>query len=105
MRHLDRYLETVEGGSDPVAGSEEIAGWDAELDRLFVGLRRTVGVAHGPGTARLASDPAGARLFRAGVVDDTGDRLVVSRPLHTDLVHRTVLDLRGWEESVGADNV
>lgn len=105
MRHLDTYLATVESGSDPVAGTEEISGWDAELDRLFVGLRRTVGVAHGPGTARLVADPSGVRLFEAGVVTDTIDRLLVSRPLHTDLVHRTVLGLQGWEEPATADNV
>lgn len=105
LRHLETYLATVESGSDPVAGTEEISGWDAELDRLFVGLRRAVGVAHGAGTARLASDPDGVRLFQAGVITDIRDRLVVSRPLHTDLVHRTVLGLQGWEEPVTADNV
>ncbi len=105
LRRLDPYIEAVEAGQDPIAASEPIEGWDAELDRLFVGLRRAVGVSHGPGTARLAAEPAGARLFDAGVMADTGDRLVVTRPLLTDLVHRTLLGLSRWEEPVGTDNV
>lgn len=105
LRHLDTYLETVEGGGSPQAGTDTIAGWDAELDRLFVGLRRTVGVAHGPGSERLAADPDGARLFESGVVVATAERLLVKRPLLTDLVHRTVLSLRQWEEPFIRDNV
>ena len=105
MRHLGTYLETVEAGRRPVAGSEEISGWDAEIDRLFVGLRRSVGVAHGPGTRRVLGDPDGVRLLDGGVIADEGDRLVVTRPLLTDRVHRVVLGLQGWEEPVGADIV
>jgi putative oxygen-independent coproporphyrinogen III oxidase len=108
LRRLDSYLEAVEAGRAPRAGAEVIAGWDAELDRLFVGLRRVVGVSHGPGTRALLSDPDGRRLVDAGVVEDTGQRLVVRRPLLTDMVHRTVLGLSppaGWEEGRRADIV
>ena len=35
----------------------------------------------------------GVRLIEAGVIYDTGDRLVVTRPLLTDAVHRAVLGL------------
>lgn len=105
LRHLDTYLETVEAGRRPVAGAEEIAGWDAELDRLFVGLRRAVGVARGSGTDRLMRDPQGVRLHEAGVITEAGDRLVVAKPLLTDAVHRAVLALRGWEQPVEADIV
>jgi putative oxygen-independent coproporphyrinogen III oxidase len=106
LRHLDTYLDRVETGSEPKAAEETIEGWDAEIDRLFVGLRRTVGVAHGPGSRALAEDAEGARLFGAGVVSDTGDRLVVAKPLLTDAVHRAVLGLAdGWEERPRADIV
>lgn len=105
LRRLDSYLEAVESGRDPMGATEEISGWAAEVDRLFVGLRRAVGVEHGPGTTLLASDREGERLFAAGVLTDTGDRLVVSRPLLTDRVHRAILGLVGWEEPVGADIV
>src|SRR5690606_31720911 len=47
LGHLDTYLETVESGKRPLAGTETLSEWDAELDRLFVGLGRAVGVAHG----------------------------------------------------------
>lgn len=108
LRRIDSYLEAVEGGRSPRAGEEVISGWDAELDRLFVGLRRTVGVGHGPGTRALMADPDGIRLLEAGVIADTGDRLVVTRPLLTDLVHRTALSLAppsGWEQARAADIV
>lgn len=105
LRHLDTYLETVESGKRPLAGTETLSEWDAELDRLFVGLRRAVGVAHGPGTRAFLGDPNGVRLLEAGVVADTGDRLVVVNPLLTDWVDRVVLSLRGWEEPAGADIV
>jgi putative oxygen-independent coproporphyrinogen III oxidase len=106
VRHLETYLDRVDSGSEPKAGEEIIEGWDEEIDRLFVGLRRTVGVAHGPGTRALFADPEGARLLEAGIVSDTGHRLVVNRPLLTDAVHRAVLGLAdGWEERPHADTV
>src|SRR5690606_14756920 len=105
MRHIDTYLETVESGRRPVAGAEAVTGWEAEVDRVFVGLRRAVGVAHGPGTRRLLDDPEGRRLLEAGVIADTGDRLVVARPLLTDWVHRALLGLPGWDEPAEPDIV
>lgn len=93
LRRVEAYLSTVEQGVRPLAGEDPIAGWEREIDRLFVGLRRTVGVAHGPGTSAFLGDPEGQRLVAAGVVEDTGDRLVVLRPLMTDAVHRVVLGL------------
>jgi hypothetical protein len=68
-----------------------IDGWGAELDRLFVGLRRTVGVASGPGTETLLSSEEGRMLVAAGVIAEQSGRMVVSRPLLTDAVHRSVL--------------
>ncbi|MDH3189346.1 MAG: radical SAM family heme chaperone HemW, partial [Acidimicrobiia bacterium] len=53
VRRLDTYLDRVESGAGPEAGSETIAGWDREIDRLFVGLRRVSGVAVGPGVTAL----------------------------------------------------
>ena len=108
LRRIDSYLEAVERDGMPLAGDDVITGWDAELDRLFVGLRRTIGVRHGPGTRAFMADPDGMRLIEAGVVEDAGERMVVARPLLTDLVHRTVLGLAppsGWEQGQGADIV
>ncbi|MEX1281119.1 MAG: radical SAM family heme chaperone HemW [Acidimicrobiia bacterium] len=91
VRSLDAYLERIEAGADPSAGTESVAGWDAEVERVFLGLRRTAGVVAGPaGTAFLAG-PTGRGLLEAGVVGLDGDRLVVRRPLLTDAVAREVL--------------
>lgn len=93
MRRLDAYLDSIEGGGAARVGEEEVSGWSAEVDRLFVGLRRAVGVSHGPGTSALLESDDGRRLMDAGVLEITDGRLRVSKPLLTDAVHRAVLDL------------
>jgi oxygen-independent coproporphyrinogen-3 oxidase len=90
-RRLDVYVEKVESGDSARVGEEALGGWDAEIDRLFVGLRRTVGVAPGPGTERLLDSEEGRLLVDAGVLAEENGRLVVVRPLLTDAVHRSVL--------------
>lgn len=91
VRRLDAYLSRVEGGLSPRASAEEISGWDAEIDRLFVGLRRKVGVAAGEGTIAFETSTDGRRLMDAGAVDSADGRLSVVEPLLTDEVHRSVL--------------
>lgn len=93
IRRVEAYLDAVETSSLPRAGEDRIEGWERELDRLFVGLRRTAGVSHGPGTRALLESDKGQRLLEADVIGDTGDRLVIKRPLLTDAVHRAVLGL------------
>ncbi|HEX6285942.1 MAG TPA: radical SAM family heme chaperone HemW [Acidimicrobiia bacterium] len=92
-RRVDAYIERVESGESPRAGEEPVTGWDAELDRLFVGLRRTVGVRQGPGTEALLASSEGRSLVDAGVLAVQNGRLSVLRPLVTDAVHRSVLGL------------
>ena len=93
VRRLDTYVDRVERGIGPVQASDPVVGWAKEQERLFVGLRRAGGVEPGPvGDALLASE-AGRRLVEHGVVTVSGDRLIVSRPLLTDEVLRTVLAL------------
>lgn len=90
-RRVDAYISRVEGGTSPRAGQDKVEGWDAELDRLFVGLRRSVGVSAGPGTDTLLASEDGRLLTAAGVIASKDGRLVVSRPMLTDAVHRSVL--------------
>jgi len=100
IRRLEAYLKAVESGRSPRAGEDAVAGWEAELDRLFVGLRRAVGVAPGPGVEAFCASEEGRALAGAGVVVQQSSRLVVVNPLLTDEVLRTVLDLEapdGWE--------
>lgn len=90
-RRLDAYLSALESGRAPRAGTERIEGWDAEIDRLFVGLRRMVGVAGGEGTKALLTSREGGQLLEAGVIESNDGRLRVRRPLLTDAVHRSVV--------------
>ena len=92
-RRLDVYIAKIEAGESPRSGQDTIADWDAELDRLFVGLRRSVGVATGSGTETLLETDEGRALAGAGVITETDGRLFVARPLLTDAVHRSVLAL------------
>lgn len=91
VRRLEAYLDAVEAGSSPRSGHDRVGDWDAELDRLFVGLRRTVGVRHGPGTSALLASEEGRLLMSEGVIEEWSGRLRVARPLLTDAVHRSVL--------------
>jgi len=92
-RRLDAYVDRIEAGVSPRAGEDEVSGWDAELDRLFVGLRRSAGVLTGPGTDALLASEDGKSLVEAGVLSMVDERLTVRKPLFTDAVHRSVLDL------------
>jgi coproporphyrinogen III oxidase-like Fe-S oxidoreductase len=94
-RRVDAYIERVEEGVMPRAGTDRVTGWESELDRVFVGLRRSVGVGTGDGTDALLASAEGKSLVDAGVIVNHGDRLVVTRPLLTDAVHRSVLALTG----------
>ena len=108
VRRLDAYLSEIESGRRPIAGAEPVSGWETEIDRLFVGLRRSEGVSDGPGVQSLIGSVEGRLLEEAGVIEMSGGRLVVRRPLLTDEVHRAVLGLAapiGWVEPSTADNV
>ncbi|HSK06694.1 MAG TPA: radical SAM family heme chaperone HemW [Acidimicrobiia bacterium] len=108
VRRLSAYMERVESGSSPVAGAETVAGWDGEIDRLFVGVRRSAGVGAGPGVDALLGTPGGNLLLQERVIEVSQGRLVVRRPLLTDEVHRQILDLeppRGWVEPEKPDNL
>jgi oxygen-independent coproporphyrinogen-3 oxidase len=93
VRRLDTYIERVRSGIGPVQSSDIIEGWNAELERLMLGLRRTAGVRSGEGGAALLASPQGGRLLDAGVLDVVDDRLVAANPLLTDEIIRAVLDL------------
>jgi oxygen-independent coproporphyrinogen-3 oxidase len=91
VRRIDRYLELVEAGMRPVAGTEQLAGFERDRERLFVGIRRTGGVRLGVAGRCFVESAAGRRLIGAGVVRRRDDRLVVVNPLLTDAVAREIL--------------
>jgi oxygen-independent coproporphyrinogen-3 oxidase len=93
FRRLDSYLDAIESGSSAWAGAERISGWPAEVERVFLGIRRVAGVEAGIVGDFLAESALGKALFEHGVVEFSGRRLVVRRPLLTDAVARAVLAL------------
>lgn len=105
LRHLETYLRAVENGKSPTAGEEELTGWGLELDRLFVGLRRSAGVTLGPGGQAFLADGDGKRLLEAGVVSARGGRLKVENPMLSDAVLRVVLGLKVGEQGPDGDTL
>ena len=68
VRRLEAYLSGIEAGQRPIAGAEPVSGWENEIDRLFVGLRRSDGVSDGPGVQRLMA-VEGGKAPRSGRSD------------------------------------
>ena len=93
VRRLDAYLDRVESGERPRAGSEQLGALDAERERIAIGLRLAAGVRAGDLGFKFLDDPEGRRHVEAGTVARQGDRLVVQRPLLTDAVARATLSV------------
>jgi oxygen-independent coproporphyrinogen-3 oxidase len=101
LSRLDQYLGAIEEGESAIAASESrLEGAEFEIDRLFVGLRRTIGVPTGPGGRSLLDSLDGQRLLAAGVIVEADGWLRIDRPLLTDEVLRSVLalDLAGLSD-------
>jgi oxygen-independent coproporphyrinogen-3 oxidase len=93
VRRFEAYLEMVEKNLRPEAGRDEISGWEAELERVFLGVRMRGGVA-APEVAELfAEDLEGAALVAARKVEVDSGTIRVREPLFTDAVARVVIGL------------
>lgn len=92
-RRMATYLDAIDSGRSPVSGSETIEGWNSDVERVFLGIRRTAGVVAGVAGQRLMESDEGHRLAEAGVITLESGRLKVLRPLLTDAVARAVLAL------------
>jgi oxygen-independent coproporphyrinogen-3 oxidase len=93
VRRFEAYLDMVEAGKRPESGREVIESWDAELERVFLGVRMRAGVEAGAVGPALAADAEGQALMAAGKLEVTTERIVVLDPLFTDAVARVVLGL------------
>lgn len=93
VRRLPTYINRVNSGIGAVQDTDVISGWNAELERLMLGLRRTAGVVAGEGGAALLASADGLRLVDADVLAVVEGRLVASTPLLTDEIIRAVLGL------------
>lgn len=91
VRSLDAYLDRVESGRSPRAGTEVMDADGVALDRAFAGLRRAAGIELVAQVRERLESPVGWRLLESGVVEVREDRLVVVDPLLTDLVARELL--------------
>ncbi len=102
VRRLDAYLEMVESGERPEAGTEAIEGWAGEQERVFLGVRMRSGVDAGEVGPTLLADPEGRALIAAGKLEVTEERIHVVDPLFTDAVARVVLGLEPPHGPAGA---
>jgi putative oxygen-independent coproporphyrinogen III oxidase len=93
IRRLDAYLEQIEAGTRPRSGSEHLGEFESERERFMVGLRLAAGVLLGAIGGPFMTSDEGRRLVDAGVIAVRDDRVVVLKPLLTDLVARTVLSV------------
>ncbi len=93
IRRLDAYLDQVEAGVRPRSGSECLDDFESERERFMVGLRLAGGVQPGSIGGPFMTSDEGRRLVDAGVVGTRGGRVVVLKPLLTDLVARSVLSV------------
>lgn len=93
IRRLDAYLDRVEMGARPRSGSECLDEFDSERERFMVGLRLAAGVRPGSIGGPFVASDEGRRLVDAGVIGARGGRVVVLKPLLTDLVARSVLSV------------
>jgi putative oxygen-independent coproporphyrinogen III oxidase len=104
LARLDGYLDAIESGRTVVAGSDPLLfGAEREIDRLFVGLRRTVGAELGVGGQALLDSEDGRRLLQARVIVASDGWIRVERPLLTDEVLRCVLALEIADASIEDD--
>lgn len=95
IRRLDAYIARVTSGIGGVQGVEVLDDTQLELERLMLGLRRSAGVKAGPLGERFLCDPSTGRLIEAGLITQTGDRLVILRPMLTDAVVAELLRVVG----------
>ncbi|MCA1570918.1 MAG: radical SAM family heme chaperone HemW [Chloroflexi bacterium] len=73
-RDLDRYLDAVESGERPVAGSEELDARTRAFEAMALGLRRIDGVSRAAFEHEFAADPA--ELYARAVAETTHDGLI-----------------------------
>jgi len=93
IRRIDAYLSRIEHGERPRSGYERLEPCERERERFMVGLRLAAGVAVGSIGETFLASTEGERLADAGVIETVDGRVVVRRPLLTDLVARSVLSV------------
>ncbi|MGB5532592.1 MAG: radical SAM family heme chaperone HemW [Acidimicrobiia bacterium] len=93
IRRLDAYLARIDAGERARSGSERLDAFESERQRFMVGLRLVCGIEPGSVGGPFLDSVQGRRLAGAGVVGLRDGRVVVLRPLLTDLVARSVLSV------------
>jgi oxygen-independent coproporphyrinogen-3 oxidase len=93
IRRLDAYLARIDAGERARSGSERLNAFESERERFMVGLRLAAGVEPGGVGGPFLASEEGTRLVGAEIVGLRDSRVVVLRPLLTDLVARSVLSV------------
>lgn len=93
IRRLDAYLARIGAGERARSGLERLDAFESERERFMVGLRLVAGVEPGLVGGPFLASEGGRRLADAGIVGMRDGRVVVLRPLLTDLVARSVLSV------------
>jgi putative oxygen-independent coproporphyrinogen III oxidase len=93
VRRVDRYIERIEDDLSPVSGDERLGLWEREVERVLLGLRRAAGVVAGEAGERLLQSERGSAVVAAGILEASGERLRIARPLLGDEVSRALLAL------------
>lgn len=79
LRDWVAWREAVEAGRDPIEGQERLTAEQLELERLYLGLRTSDGIAVSPSAEHPAPSPGEGRwaaAVQAGWLRRRGDRLV-----------------------------
>ena len=88
---MREYLEQVATTGSGVVGVEQLDSSEADLERVFVGIRRVAGVPLDSAARAFLESDDGRRLEAAGVISGAAGRLRVVNPLLTDTVARALL--------------
>lgn len=93
IRRFPVYMDRINNQGTARQNQIPIVGWEAETERMMLGLRRSVGVELGIGGLELLASDRGKRLLEYGVISVSDHRLMMRKPLLTDMVIREILAL------------
>lgn len=92
-KRVDRYLDALDRGEQPIVAHELLSAHDQERDALMVGLRLAAGTPMTDMATRFADSGPGRRFLDAGILEVSSGRLRVMVPMMTDAVLREALSV------------
>ncbi len=77
-RRLDRWMELIEAGQSPIAGEETLRDEALRIEALYLGLRRSEGVAKSLLASFPRADEKMEKAVREGLAKQTGERIYLT---------------------------